>query len=491
MIVNLLNDSIKLFLFKLVQAVGWLTFVVFLTRILLPSEYGLFWLIYSTILLGTIVSTSWITSSVLRFYDIYEKHMQINDIVVFSLKIGFINTFLVIFLILVTSSVFNLLLIPKSTFILTICWFIIYSIYSILITFLRPMRKIVVYGFFNMWQILGGCLIALLLINYFNQKINAIIIGFILAQVSALYFLFKNIKKNREVSEVFLKINYVKEAVVFWKYGYPIVILNIFSQGLSNADKYIITFFHGSNFAGIYSASYSLAEQSIFAIISVFSTVSIPIFFKLWNEGNTIEINLYLNNFLRFILLTTIPILIIICLIYKELASILIDSKFSAGFFVIPLASLGAFFVALSIIYTDILTASKQTSKLMLCYLFAFGVNTILNLILIPKFLLLGAVISSIFAYISLFAFVVFYSRKVLKWTFDWKLIKDSLLATMCTSVLSFILFEYICISNNLLRILFFSVFVCVVFYFISFLNKQLNLKEIKSYFSKSIISEK
>lgn len=283
MIKQFLNDSKVFLLFRIISSVSWLISIFFLSKILEPADYGTFILINTTILLSVTFFSTWISSSIIRFFPEYillnfQRRIIINSLIYVTLTSLLI---LISFLILVNTIKFSNLIILSFAGV----WFLLQSITSILITYFRADRQILIYSIFNTWQNVGGFLIGGSISLIFDNGVFGLIIGFCLSNLLSIILLFYFIYKKYHVNV--LKINFSIEVNIlkkFFYYGSPLVLLNLFSQGLSNCDKYFVNYFFGEKITGIYSASYMIAEQSIFVIISIFSTVSAPLLFKLWKK---------------------------------------------------------------------------------------------------------------------------------------------------------------------------------------------------------------
>lgn len=475
MIKQFLNDSKVFLLFRIISSVSWLISIFFLSKILEPADYGTFILINTTILLSVTFFSTWISSSIIRFFPEYillnfQRRIIINSLIYVTLTSLLI---LISFLILVNTIKFSNLIILSFAGV----WFLLQSITSILITYFRADRQILIYSIFNTWQNVGGFLIGGSISLIFDNGVFGLIIGFCLSNLLSIILLFYFIYKKYHVNV--LKINFSIEVNIlkkFFYYGSPLVLLNLFSQGLSNCDKYFVNYFFGEKITGIYSASYMIAEQSIFVIISIFSTVSAPLLFKLWKKKDYIEINSYLSMIFKYYLVFSLPILLIMGIFNKQIARLFLNDNYSVSFGIIPIVCLGAFFLGLATLYTDILTAAMKPLRLMYCYLIAFFINIILNIYFIPQNEIYGAAYATLLTYLSMYILVIIYTRNIFKWTINIRSTSIILFSSFIMFLVMFFLNEIIIGSYFYFIIIIGS----ILFFMLLIIFRQINIDDFK-----------
>ncbi len=487
--IDFLKDSGKFFLFRVVVSLGWIGSLIILTRLLAPDEYGTFVLLNSIILLSSILSTTWISASILRFAIEYKyKHLEnifrkkmiiiaVKNIIIFSI-LALIALFLGKFKIL-----------SPLTILVSVLWYILQSLFVVLLSFLRAFREVNRYGFYNAWQILGGLLLGILSLLIFRTHNNALfflILGYVFALLIGLPFLYREVIKHTTSNEHENSTTITKSDVsVFFNYGLGVTIINLCSQSISQLDKLFITSYHGVYKSGIYSASYSIAEQSIFAIVSIFSMASAPIIYSLWQKGNKQDLADYFSNILRYYFLIITPLALFIVLMYNEIGGLLLDDAFISAFNIIPIVTIGAVLVGYATIYTDILTATKKPHTLMLCYIFAIAANIIGNFLWIPKTPFFGASFSTLISYFILLLAVTFYSRKEFRWKIELKLILKICLISIGIYLFFMPILPLVHGMPLLPQLMLVGLSETIIFLSLIFIFKLISIREIKQIFSK------
>ena len=139
-----------------------------------------------------------------------------------------------------------------------------------------------------------------------------------------------------ETSYVKLPVTIVKE---FAYYGIPLGITNISGWILALSDRYIIQLFRGSAEVGLYSISYSIANNSIYLIVSIFTIASAPLIMKKWeneSRGKTIK---FIRNITSLFLIICVPSTIGLSILSKPILKLLSTTEYYEGFKIIPMVS--------------------------------------------------------------------------------------------------------------------------------------------------------
>jgi O-antigen/teichoic acid export membrane protein len=191
-----------------------------------------------------------------------------------------------------------------------------------------------------------------------------------------------------------------------FSYGFPILIIGTSSLLLSNLDRYFIIYLLGINKSTLYSANYTISEQSILVITGLISITSVPYLFNIFESNGFEKAKIFQEKILKFYLFLTLPIVVVLTFYYNDILNYLLSSKYKNGFFILPYISAGAFFIGLSNVFSDVFTLMKKTKILMIAYTLSLLINVILNYILIIKFDILGASNCNIrFQYIFVFSY--------------------------------------------------------------------------------------
>jgi O-antigen/teichoic acid export membrane protein len=341
---------------------------------------------------------------------------------------------------------------------------IIINLYNYFLSIYRATGKVLLYSFFNFWQLIGSFCMGFLFYKFNRNDSNEFYLGYISSLIlfsPIVYFKFKEV-----ISRLFnynLTLTFAKE---LFDYGVPILIIGTSSLLLSNLDRYFIIYLLDLNKSTLYSASYTISEQSILVVTGLISITSVPYLFNIYETDGIDFAKKFQEKILKFYLFLTIPIIIILAFYYNEILIYLLGNKYQNGFFILPYISLGAFFIGLANVFSDVFTLMKKTKILMLAYSSSLIANVILNYVLINKFDILGAAIATLCSYILLFILTYKFSRKLIK----LNILKKDLLILMLSSI---VLSSFIFILKNIFNIsniysITFNVLISLIVYFVS-----------------------
>jgi O-antigen/teichoic acid export membrane protein len=444
--INFLKNTFLHFSIKTIIILSWFIITIFSARFLPIADFGKFIIYNTTINLLTTFSTTFVSNSILRLYPQYKKTLMLDEFLSNMFYYILLSTATIIILILYCNYQFPLFIkkILPFKIIFLITPLIIINIYNYFLSIYRATGKVLLYSFFNFWQLIGSFCIGFLFYRFNRNDPNEFYIGYIASLIlfsPIIYLKFKEVILI--LFDYNLTITFAKE---LFDYGVPILIIGTSSLLLSNLDRYFIIYLLDLNKSTLYSASYTISEQSILVITGLISITSVPYLFNIYETKGIDFAKKFQEKILKFYLFLTIPIIIILTFYYNEILFYLLGNKYQSGFYILPYISLGAFFIGLSNVFSDVFTLMKKTKILMLAYFASLIVNVILNFVLINKFDILGAAIATLCSYALLFIITYKFSRKLIK----LNILKKEFLKLFLSSL---ILASFIFALNNIVTI--------------------------------------
>lgn len=250
---------------------------------------------------------------------------------------------------------------------------------------------------------------------------------------SVLFLLsFADVRKYFEFSFSRETINYLL------KFAYSFLFYGLFVVSMDLMDRFILGYFKGDAEVGIYSACYRIGIV-MNLLISGFRTAWIPFFLNLKDEQNNKEIFSKIFSYFCFgglILFLFLSLFVndIVALKIGEFS--LLNKNYWSGLGIIPFILLAYLFFGL---YTNLNIASYFENKikyLIISSAAGCASNIILNLILIPKYSIMGAAIATMVSYMIMFITIYYYSQKIYRINYAWKSI---IFITVVTFILYFI----------------------------------------------------
>lgn len=199
----------------------------------------------------------------------------------------------------------------------------------------------------------------------------------------------------------------------------------------------------------------------------------------LYDNGEIEEVKTYISYSLKFFLLISVPSVIGLTVLSKQILVLLTTNEFAKGTMVIPLVALSALFAGLFQIIINITLLCKKTKYNFWVQVSSALLNIALNFILIPLIGIIGAAIATLFSFILMFILAHIVSIKYLRFKIDIVFILKIILSSILMGVIVFLLEEQI----NLI----FQILGGIIIYFVlCYVLKVFNKKEIS--FFKNII---
>jgi O-antigen/teichoic acid export membrane protein len=225
----------------------------------------------------------------------------------------------------------------------------------------------------------------------------------------------------------------------FLAFSLPLVPSALLFWIISSSDRYFIIHFVNLSQAGIYSASYSLANiiQLFYAPIGF---ILFPILSKFWDRGEIPRVKNYLEYSTKLFLVLAIPGSVGLYILSQPLLGILATSEYAVGGILVLLIALGIILRGIYLLNVYIVAVAKQTKWLPLMIAVAATTNVGINLILIPRIGIMGAAISTITSYFVLATIVTVWARRTVSYRIDVKFLAKVVLSTILMAFcLSFI----------------------------------------------------
>lgn len=471
MIKNFAKDTIKYLPSQIVPAIVGLISVPIITRLFSAADYGNYTLVLSTITILTTL-TGWVSMSFFRFYPAYEKDKKLDVLYGTTLKWLFISIFGVAILFLVvilftknyfSQTLYNLMLIGLGVFICS-------GLFESLLGILRIKRLAGWYSGFISWKSIGTYVIGIFLILGLNFGIEGLLLGSIISIILILPLLWKKALGGFSRFRGKFSSLLSQEMVL---YSFPLVVGNLANWILNLSDRYVLNFFCGAQDVGIYSASYSIGENSILFIVSLFMLASGPFSIHIWEKEGEEKSQDFITKVTRYFLIICLPITVGIGILAKPIMNIFVDQSYIGGYRILPIIALSMFFLGLSQRFSVGLSFHKKTSYNMWALLVGAGINLGLNVIFVPKYGYLGAAINTLVGYITMLTFIIYFSRKFFKWKFPFKTLLKCIFASLVMGGVVYFLVNNL--HFNPFLNLFLEVLVgCLIYFICLFLSKEI-----------------
>ena len=396
-----------IFYYALIKGITVLFWVILLKLnavYLEPTEFANFTISLNIGILLAVIITGWQSAAFMRYYHEEENKSVLYSIVLKETSKVFIFYIFIFLIILLISFLY------EKYFFILLNGFIVslsYATFLIITIFWRIKRELKQYLFFTLFFSLVSLIVYFILINKLGWMSGLISISISYIGI----FIYMYIKKVNNIKLIFNISFPEKIKIELIKYGVPIVLIGLSSQIMSTIDVLLLKLYGFEYEAGIYSANYSVAEKSIFAILSIMASAFTPIIFKNSNQEG-FDIFSEIKEITKLFLFISLPLVIIISYFSKEISLLLLDRKYFEGFYIIPYIAFSGIFMGIANFYSEVLTVKKSTYLLAKLYLSLTIFNITMNILLIPFFTMNATVITTFFTYLILMIVIIFFAKR-------------------------------------------------------------------------------
>lgn len=450
---------------KIAAAILNLASISLFTRILDIQIYGNYLLYSSYITLICSLFFWWHRSSVYRYYHKYE--MNPNSYLKTSIYVftGIILILLVLGFLVLFSPLSNSI---KWLVCICISGAIIKSNFDLIQHLLNISHQDILFGMNVIIRSLIFICLGAICISYFefldNGLITAFILSFFLASIYPTYKVYKGCLKGEYRSDITRKFIY---------FGFPMIGLFLFDFLITFFDRLSLEYFMGSGAVGLYGANYDLIKQILLFLMIIQSLIIYPKINKANEVGNKSRVNKLLAFNLNIFFTIFLPLSILVIYFNQFFSGLFIGEKFTEhSSQLIPIFASMFFLWGAKIYHFDYYFQLKEKNHLSMIIL-GFGsiLNIGFNILLIPKYGIIGAAYATIIAYIIIFILSVIYSKNLIRIDIQFSVLVKAL----------FFLFISIAIVNLPSMSGLYSIFKILIFLCIySVLTWKFNVKELR-----------
>jgi len=425
------RDTILIGVSTLIAFVVGMIQLPLLTKTLGAYSYGVWTQVNVTISLILPFAGLGLTDAMIRFLAAEKDKRGIQE--------GFYSVVLVLFLV---SLVFSLAVIifayPMATSFfdgavqivrLTGILILLFPLSFAYLSLIRTFQQVRRYAIFQIVENVGRLgLIAYLVLS--GHGILSIVLSLVALKASILLVLFFLIK-----SQIGIKMPNFSRIKEYLSYGLPIVPRSIGFWVIYLSDRYVISFFLGLTSVGIYSAAYGIGNfgYSIMSVMTFVLWVALP---QLYDEGRMDEVRTHLSYSLKYLMAILIPFVFGAAVLAEPILRMFSTPEIaSQGYFITPLSALAFLLLSVHGVVSHILLLTKKTKIMALIWIFAAALNLGLNILVVPRIGIIGAVITTLFAFSLALGGVAYYAFKELRFRIDWLFIIKSMIASAIMSL--------------------------------------------------------
>jgi len=197
----------------------------------------------------------------------------------------------------------------------------------------------------------------------------------------------------------------------YLSFGLPTIPGNLSNWVVNSSDRYMIALFLGAAYVGYYSPGYTLGNI-LNMFIAPLSFMLPAVLSKYYDENDLQGVQTVLQYSLKYFLILAIPSFIGLSMLSKPILSMLSTPEIASnGYLITPFTAMSAIFMGTYTIFVQILILKKETIITAKIWIGAALINFVFNLIAIPILGIIGAAITTFFAFLFALGILFYYTK--------------------------------------------------------------------------------
>ncbi len=283
------------------------------------------------------------------------------------------------------------------------------TVYRIPMLFFRAKLQAGTYSLLNIASFFFNILFNIIFIVYAGFGIESVFYSYLLSVLVILAAALLMTRKNLKLGINTAKI---KELL---SYGFKFIFIGVFILVIDMSDRFFLKHYFGESAVGIYWANYRLASV-MGLVIAAFRFSWTPFFLNLGTDSASKDLIAKVAEYFVFAgsLLFLFFGLMIDLLVPSEVFGLrFIDERYLTGIAIVPVVLLAYFFSGLYSTFNAAPFFTNNTRSLLLVSGAGFVINIILNIVLIPRYELMGAAAATLITYLLMSVIIIAYSQKI------------------------------------------------------------------------------
>lgn len=219
----------------------------------------------------------------------------------------------------------------------------------------------------------------------------AVLVSAIVSFLINLIFIFKRFIKYKLSFEI--DFNFLKKSI---KQALPFALTGFFTLSYFKFDTIILSFIKGNAVVGWYNAAYNIVF-SLMAVPAVYGTVIFPVMSRYFKSSKDGFEKLGTLSF-KYLFLFGLPTTLGITFLANKIMILVYGNQYLGGIVALQILIWSFFVMCIDTISTCALNSSNKQHIITISIAISALLNVILDFILIPKYSLVGAAISTVIA---------------------------------------------------------------------------------------------
>ena len=200
-------------------------------------------------------------------------------------------------------------------------------------------------------------------------------------------------------------------------YGVPTAIALVLDMLLSSVDRFLIVYFMDEAAVGGYAAGYGVADKTVLVLCAWVAMAGSPLIMEAYEKGGRVAAQDQAQSFVKTLLLVGMPAATGLALVAGPLADVMIGIELrEQAKQIIPWIAFAGLFNGLLIHYfSESFQLAHKTRIRAALMCLPLVMNIILNIIFIPLYGVMGAVLATLASYIMAVVLLGFVGRRYVK----------------------------------------------------------------------------
>ncbi len=388
------------------SAISLLSVAIY-TRLLSPDAYGVYALVLSAAMMAYAGLSQWLTFALARFLPAYQGHETVVGTHV-ALAYATIAAMVVLGVLAVLPWVeggeIRLVLLMGGVI------FLVMSPAEMVMTSFQMRSRAGRYVQLALLRAVVTTLVGLLLV-WLGWGSLGLLVGVVAGHLCILAVCLQGI--GGAVHGFALRRSLLRELIA---YGLPAALTSALGAFIYASDRYIIGLLLGVEAAGLYAAPYDLTMRSLHVLMIVVAMAGNPIVMRTYESDGEAAARPLMLRQAELLLAVGLPATIACALLAPAIATLLLGQAFRASAVqLMPWIALGTLLIGFQALYVA-LAFSLPRKPLQETWVIALGalLNLVLNLLLIPRWGLVGAAVATVAAYAFILVVTLHIGRRLM-----------------------------------------------------------------------------
>lgn len=236
-------------------------------------------------------------------------------------------------------------------------------------------------------------------------------VGYAYVVTAAIAFVVTHVLLNRIMPLVGEYTTHSRELLAF---SIPLVASDVITLLLMHTDTFMLAYFSSSADVGLYTAAFPVAN-GLTVVLASFGFLYLPITSRLDSDGDHDEISRLYETVTKWAFIVTFPGFLTFVVFPDDIMRIFFGAEYAGAGLALVILSFGYLGNVIGGRNKETLLAVGLTNYLFAVDAFAYGLNLVMNLLLIPVYGFVGAAVASATSVIA----VNVGAFAILKWKYD------------------------------------------------------------------------